>query len=398
MHTQDTGSTGYSDMLRGRLPSLTGLRWYAAVTIFLYHALSVPILFGPGVIPRPVQVFFNVGSNVSLSFFFVLSGAVLTFSVRPGNTKAQFWRRRVARIYPINIVATLLVIGFLAVTGLLSTAHHVTEALLLIQPWFLSLEAVGINPATWSLACEVFFYACFPLLLLLIRRIGRDRLAHWAAGVVAATFAVPFIAKALFADGPALPFLAVPEKQYLFVAWFPPSRMLEFVLGIIVARMVLTGKFANVPRWFAWSGLVVTGAISMALDPSPFTAVAVNVIPVALIILTTANADQRGRSAALGSRTMVRLGNLSLAFYVTHILVLMYLPMLFPGKMAWSLIELLGAIVLSFAIAFTISVILHVGVEQPLYRMITGRRKSSPPDSTTSHPEADLTPSTGARG
>lgn len=72
-----------------RLDSLTGLRWWAAFGLFAYHMTNVA--------PLPGQSLFYVG-NYGVSFFFVLSGFVLTWSARPHITVRQFYFRRFARI------------------------------------------------------------------------------------------------------------------------------------------------------------------------------------------------------------------------------------------------------------------------------------------------------------
>ncbi len=47
----------------------------------------------------------------AFSFFFILSGFVLTWSLRPTDTAARFWQRRVARIYPNHAAIWLAALG-----------------------------------------------------------------------------------------------------------------------------------------------------------------------------------------------------------------------------------------------------------------------------------------------
>ena len=88
------------------LPRLTGLRWYAALLVFLYHAET----FVPIRLLRP----FNFGT-VGVTFFFVLSGFVLTWSTRPDLPASTFYRRRFARIYPSYFVMFLLTVVAIAI-------------------------------------------------------------------------------------------------------------------------------------------------------------------------------------------------------------------------------------------------------------------------------------------
>src|SRR3954470_17084064 len=86
--TSDSVSHGRRD-----LPSLTGLRWVAALLVFAFHSA------GYGVLTTSWWHLTRFGF-IGVSFFFVLSGVVLTWSSRPGQTSRQFYWRRFARIYP----------------------------------------------------------------------------------------------------------------------------------------------------------------------------------------------------------------------------------------------------------------------------------------------------------
>ena len=85
-----------------RLPSLTGLRFAAAFLVFGFHA-HIEGIVAAGATRDVMDWVFGPGA-AGVSFFFVLSGFVLTWSVRPGETAWRFWRRRIAKIYPNHAV------------------------------------------------------------------------------------------------------------------------------------------------------------------------------------------------------------------------------------------------------------------------------------------------------
>ena len=89
---------------RPRLDSLTGLRWWAAFAVFLHHMSNLA--------PMPIEGVLRYGAY-GVTFFFVLSGFVLTWSARPGTPASTFWWRRFARIYPSHIVALVLALNLL---------------------------------------------------------------------------------------------------------------------------------------------------------------------------------------------------------------------------------------------------------------------------------------------
>ena len=78
------------------LPRLTALRAFAAVFVFSYHMQLFGVAFN-GHLP------FDIGYS-GVSFFFILSGFVLAWSTTPGLSPWTFYRRRLARIYPIYLV------------------------------------------------------------------------------------------------------------------------------------------------------------------------------------------------------------------------------------------------------------------------------------------------------
>src|SRR4051794_11942901 len=88
------------------LPSLTGLRFIAALAVVAWHAR-------PDHIPGLLQPLFTSAQS-GVAFFFLLSGFVLTWSSRRDDTPRSFYWRRVARVVP-NHVVTWLVALVLAV-------------------------------------------------------------------------------------------------------------------------------------------------------------------------------------------------------------------------------------------------------------------------------------------
>src|SRR4051794_6620867 len=85
-----------------RLPALTGLRFVAALMVFMFHAINAFIFADKNVQSGFDRLFHQAASGVS--FFFVLSGFVLTWAVRPTDSIGAFLRRRVVRIYPNHLV------------------------------------------------------------------------------------------------------------------------------------------------------------------------------------------------------------------------------------------------------------------------------------------------------
>src|SRR5690349_24005788 len=87
-----------------RLSSLTGLRFAAALLVFGVHAYSfIPV---GGFAHDLGHVLLDPG-DLGVSFFFVLSGFVLTWAARGESARplGRFFAGRVLRIYPAYVVA-----------------------------------------------------------------------------------------------------------------------------------------------------------------------------------------------------------------------------------------------------------------------------------------------------
>src|SRR6266704_7186839 len=99
-------------MRKVELSGLTGIRFYAALPVYLAHVTVIPgmeTLSGE-------RLFFNVGIG-SVSLFFVLSGFILTYNYadmfRDGVSGASYKRfvwDRLTKIYPVHFLTLLLVL------------------------------------------------------------------------------------------------------------------------------------------------------------------------------------------------------------------------------------------------------------------------------------------------
>lgn len=356
-----------------RLPSLTGLRFLAAGLVFLSHA-GIAYVFANEALAHNFMLYTVGLGSIGVSFFFVLSGFVLTWSARPADTRTGFWRRRLAKIYPSHVVTLLLALVLLAVTAGPIHLWPTLSNLVLLQAWFPNPDYMSTGTVvSWSLSVEMLFYLAFPLLAVVIRWIAPSRLWWWAGGAVAVVLLVPTLAQILISDQPRSPWGPASYTQFWFVYLFPLARLAEFVLGMILARIVRTGRWINLPLPVAF-GLVVVGFAVRVEVPFLYQFAAAMVIPLALLIPAAATADLRGRRTALGRRTMVWLGEISFAFYLVHSMVMEYGQRLFGPPQgqgfgpAWSTPVAVAFLLASFGIAILVAWALHAKVERPAMR------------------------------
>ncbi|WP_170153975.1 acyltransferase family protein [Actinoplanes italicus] len=303
------------------------MRAVAAFLVAAQHFAEQPGLLPEGGTTDTIRVAFSAFGAIGVSFFFVLSGFVLTWTAvaRPDDTAPRFWRRRFFKIYPNHVVTMLIATAFILWEGAPYAAERLSapEAqLLLVHAFSIDpMVAFGFTGVSWSLSAEAFFYLSFPLLLPLVNRIPAARL--WAAtgGVLLLILAMPQVAT-LLPDEPAYPWYPS-AWEYWFVAYFPVVKLLEFLLGVLLARLVLSRRWVRTPLPVAAAALVVC-LIASPFVPTLYGLTAVVIVGIALIIPAGATADIERQPSFLRRRTMVWLGDISFAFYLLHTLALQF--------------------------------------------------------------------------
>ncbi|MEU8682813.1 acyltransferase [Streptomyces sp. NPDC048611] len=349
-----------------RLSSLTGLRFAAAVAVLYTHSM---LMIDPDLAENLGPEVWVGGSAVSL--FFILSGYVLTHSAHPDDTARAFWRRRAVKIFPNHIVIWCVIIAALIGTGASTFTGGAgiaagLSSLFLVHTWVPSHLFVSAgNPVSWSLAAEVFFYLLFPVMLPWIKRLSPRGLLIGAATALAVVWSWPvFCALVVNPDGASFP-------EYWFLYMLPVTRLPEFVLGMIAARIAASGlripRIGVIPAALGVIGAVV---INPEILPQRFLYAASTVAPLVMLVYATAELDLRDRRSVLRARPVVFLGELSYAMYLVHFLVLGLLYLGLRGH-GWSNLDV---VLLALPFVLLVSWLLHAGVERPCVRRFSTSR------------------------
>ncbi|MGA5700041.1 acyltransferase family protein [Peterkaempfera bronchialis] len=316
----------------GRLDSLTGLRWWAALLVFGEHisALKLGTRVGAderGPADEVLHFFFGTGT-IGVSCFFILSGFVLAWTYRPDtDTVRRFWQRRFAKIYPVYLVSTVLAFVLFAGMGQAPSVANVALHLTLLQSWVPDQGLYfGLNPVTWSLSCEAFFYLAMPLLFLWLRRSGVRTLYLVIGAAVALSIVLPYTLGALV-DLPYPATEMIPTGPvggpfaYWFTYVFPGFRVLEFAAGVAAALLVRRQAWRG-PS-VAWSLVICLAgwAVNQQLPPR-LQHEAGTFLPFVMLMAALAVADLQGRWSPLRGRRMRFLGEISYCLYVFQLLLL----------------------------------------------------------------------------
>lgn len=223
---------------KAKLDALTSLRFFAAFSVAMLHIVGYLNIN----LDYPHSRLLTQG----VSFFFVLSGFVLTYVYsdlrRPTDIRA-FFLARFARIWPVHVAC--LLIGLMVVpamywTEIVSTSGGILIAqLAMVQSWILNPAwAMSLNAVAWSISVEWFFYLCFPLLI-----------RPWRFGAMAKLSIVAVLTAVMVISFAPL------DTYYAFI--FPPSRLLEFVTGMAVCSLWLNTR-ARIKLGVLWGSVAET--------------------------------------------------------------------------------------------------------------------------------------------
>ncbi|WP_376778458.1 acyltransferase family protein [Kitasatospora kifunensis] len=363
------GPSGAESRRPVSLPSLTGLRWTAALMVFFYH-VHVVEYFG-GRVGDTLNYAFAVG-NTGVSFFFILSGFVLAWSSPPGSRGiVKFWRRRFARVYPLHLVTLgfALLMAYCLAAGNKPLERPLLANIFLVQSWVHDENFFqGLNPVSWSLACEAFFYFLFPLLIRPLRALGWRGAAVLALASVVAVLSLPTL----------VDHYVHPVDAIWAIYYFPLARVPEFLLGIALAELVREGRWRG-PGLTVSVGLTLAGYFLSSQADYAYRFTACTLVGFAALIAAAAQADLRGEPSPWRGKLSVKLGEISFAFYMVHILVIRTGETLWRShpKLPWWPGGLLAAGT-AFAVSLALAWALHVCVENPGRKLLLrswGRKK-----------------------
>lgn len=317
-----------------KLPSLTGLRFFAALSVFFFHSTlmdspippNAPINpFGDASIADWLTTAFGKAGYLGVSFFFVLSGFVLAWASRPGERVTAFLRRRLLKIFPNHVVVFVAAMVLFAGSQVTSVAGWLPN-LLLIHTWFPQASInLSVSPPSWSLGSELLFYVLFPLLIVPIRKIRGAALWVWSGLMVVGMVVVQLVSTYLVPATPKSAITPVSDMQFWFGYLLPAGRLFEFVLGILLARIVLAGLWPKRVGFGVAAALTVVGYAAALVAPFQYGFVVATIVPVAALIGATATADTQDRNTFLRSRPMVWLGEVSFGFYLVQGVTIFYL-------------------------------------------------------------------------
>ncbi|WP_258056036.1 acyltransferase [Streptomyces sp. Ru62] len=156
---------------QNRLHALDGLRLLAALMVCLYHYAGRGGPVSASWHQSPAHVFPTLSRMATygclgVQFFFVISGFVICMSSW-GRSLGDFFRSRVARLYPAYWVALVLVTAAAVVLPVVVHPVRPDEFLVNLTMLQQPMGATRVLGVCWTLWVEVRFYALFALFVVL---------------------------------------------------------------------------------------------------------------------------------------------------------------------------------------------------------------------------------------
>ncbi len=342
-----------------KYPALTGVRALGAIVVFFDHF--------------PLWPRFHITLNV-MAFFFALSGFLIVriyYEQAELRSKwlATYFVNRFARIYPVYFLLLSLAILLNHSHGfwVLLTNYTLTHALFRRVPFI-------IQPS-WSLTTEECFYLLAPVFMILARLYN---------------FLVPFILSclllcgALFVSMLGIDFLETPEFV-LTDTFF--GNVVEFFAGVYVALAVIRlekkGSIHLQGNRYTIAGIAGVSVMAAAMIvvyrrvPLNFSAIILinNFLipfPIALLYWGLIR-ENTLLSRLLSGRAAGLLARGSYCFYLLHTLIIDYVSL--PLLASWGGYRPL-CVILTFVVAWIVSMLMFFLYEEPVNRFIRRRFQS----------------------
>jgi peptidoglycan/LPS O-acetylase OafA/YrhL len=200
------------------LPGLDGLRAVAVVAVIFYHANHSWLK----------------GGFLGVEVFFVISGYLITLlllaeSTRNGRINLRdFWLRRARRLLPALwtlLVGVTVYVAIFRRSELGNLRGDVVAGFTYVTNWFQIhtgssyFSDFGYVPLRhlWSLAVEEQFYLLWPLLMLVVMKVGRRRLPVVGFAFLLASIGIAVLCGWIYRTGPVGDITQTPNQYFSFL-------------------------------------------------------------------------------------------------------------------------------------------------------------------------------------
>jgi peptidoglycan/LPS O-acetylase OafA/YrhL len=342
----------------GKEHVIDAMRGFAALLVAYFHCRQVEWV-GMQAFHQSVGHAFSLNSiaayltfpiawgSAGVPIFFVISGycihrgGALRLAGNPAYRldTGNFWVRRFARIYPVLLAALVLTFALDWFSLQLPPVSHKIREIGL-QAFLVNLfslqgvagKTFGSNGALWTLSLEVQFYAIYPLLFALRRRIGMTS--------VLAIVAVINVVSAYVLERHDIQFFTSYWFSWTLGAWIADAR----------------ARRAPQARSSVWLYALAAGFVALgcaAFHFGQYGAFQLWAIGFAFYLYKALERGNADRGPAFGTRLLGRFGDFSFSLYLIHLPIFVLLSsLLFRSSLQMSIWPSFGYMLVAVPVAY----------------------------------------------
>ncbi|MEO1449148.1 MAG: acyltransferase [Bacteroidota bacterium] len=318
-------------MNKAYLPNLTALRGIAAILVATLHFH----FFLAAIVPYAHAGLMDK-LYLMVDLFFILSGFIMCHVYEDSFTQGikgrkyrNFLLARLARIYPLHVLALVAEIGiccfFIATEkfDLLSVPNQHLYRFDAIPIQLVFLQTVGIynfdtwNAPAWSLSAEWWAYVLFPFLFIAFRKLGYKKWFVGSLMAIGSWIAIEFLLAPLepFMDNPPNP-----NHKTLDVNWHYGT--LRGITGFIAGMSVWQLFTREVGRSFLGNGWTCAAIAMLSLVSMQIKWIdTLTVVLFACLILSSAYGSPM-IDRIYAWKPFVKLGQWSFSIYMWHMILI----------------------------------------------------------------------------
>ncbi|MGF6772423.1 peptidoglycan/LPS O-acetylase OafA/YrhL [Paraburkholderia sp. GAS199] len=339
----------------GKEHVIDALRGFAALLVAYFHCRQVEWV-GMQTFHQNAGHAFNLDSiaayltfpiawgSAGVPIFFVISGycihrgGALRLAKNPAYQldAGNFWVRRFARIYPVLLAALVLTLALDWVSLQLPPVNHKIREIG-VQAFLVNLfslqgvagKTYGSNGALWTLSLEVQFYAIYPLLFALRRRLGMTP--------VLAIVAVVNVVSAYVLERHDIQFFTSYWFAWTLGAWIADARAHR-----------AADKRSSIWLYVVAAGLIALGCV--AFHFGQYGAFQLWALGFAFYLY---KALERRNADTPGLRLLSRFGDFSFSLYLIHLPIFVLLSsLLFRSSLQMSIWPSFGYMLVAVPVAY----------------------------------------------
>lgn len=296
-----------------RFDSLQFLRMIAFMAIFLLHTRSYHLITR------------GYDAAAAVSFFIMLSGFLYGYRYRNNSFDLKHVRKkikkRILKVLPLHWVTLLLSVSIITGWNIINLKESSRTILLnafLLQSYIPDSEVYfSFNGVSWYLCLVIFLIICnFPIIyvLKLVRNTRHGILKTWMIFILSVCAAFVYT-KIIMKEN-------LSPEFWLYI--FPPSRLMEYICGIIIGMNYDHIKISFSTGWEIAVCVLYYAVMLFCPFPDGYSRGAYWIIPNAWMLIVFSSG--KGRISKVFSHQACRwLGDISYECFMIHLVVIQFM-------------------------------------------------------------------------